>query len=48
MRRRRGVVVRSGVNGRARVLELAAHLAREATRQGMSKAEVRRLIEEAM
>ncbi len=48
MRRRRGVVVRAASNGRARLLELTRDLAREAARQGVSKAELRRMIEEAM
>ena len=48
MRRRRGVRVRAGVDGRARLAELVAQLAAEASRQGVNKAELRRLIEEAM
>lgn len=48
MRRRRGVRVRSGVDGRARLLELVGDVAGEAVRQGVSKTELRRMIEEAM
>jgi DNA-binding transcriptional regulator YhcF (GntR family) len=48
MRRRRGVRVRSGVDGRARLVGLVGQLAVEANRQGVTKAELRRLIEEAM
>ncbi|MEY2571569.1 MAG: hypothetical protein QOE63_1919 [Acidimicrobiaceae bacterium] len=48
MRRRRGVIVRASVDGRARVLDLARSLADEATKQGMTKAEVRQLIEEVL
>ena len=46
MRRRRGVIVRAAGDTRARLLELARELAVEAARQGVSKAELRRLIEE--
>jgi GntR family transcriptional regulator len=45
MRRRRGVIVRAAAAGRARVVGLARELAAEATRQGMSRAEVRRIVE---
>ena len=48
MRRRRGVIVRGSVDGRALVLDLARSLAEEATRHGMTKADVRRLLEEVM
>jgi len=48
MRRRRGVRVRDGVDGRARLVELVGHVAAEASRQGVSRTELRRLIEEAM
>jgi DNA-binding transcriptional regulator YhcF (GntR family) len=48
MRRRRGVRVRSGVDGRARLLNLVGEVATEANRQGVTKAELRRMIEEAM
>jgi DNA-binding transcriptional regulator YhcF (GntR family) len=46
MRRRRGVIVRAAGDTRARLLELARDLATEAARQGLSKADLRRLIEE--
>ena len=46
MRRRRGVIVLAAGDQRARVVELARQLVAEALRQGMSKAELRRLIEE--
>ncbi len=46
MRRRRGVIVRDSGDTRARLLELAQELKAEATRQGLSKADLRRLIEE--
>lgn len=46
MRRRRGVIVRAAGDTRARLVELARDLAAEAARQGLSKAELRRLIEE--
>lgn len=46
MRRRRGVIVRGGGDQRARVVELAKELLAEASRQGMTKAELRRLLEE--
>jgi len=48
MRRRRGVIVRQAVDGRARVLDLAHSLAREANKHGLTKAEVRRMLEEVM
>ena len=48
MRRRRGARVRTGVDGRARLLVLARQVAAEARRQGVTKVELRRLIEEAM
>jgi DNA-binding transcriptional regulator YhcF (GntR family) len=46
MRRRRGVIVLAAGDQRARLLELARDLVVEATRQGLSKAELRRLVEE--
>ena len=46
MRRRRGVIVLAAGDQRARLLELARDLAAEAARQGLSKAELRRLLEE--
>jgi DNA-binding transcriptional regulator YhcF (GntR family) len=46
MRRRRGVIVLAAGDQRARLLELARGLVAEATRQGLSKAELRRLVEE--
>lgn len=46
MRRRRGVIVLAAGDQRARLVELARELVAEAVRQGMSKAELRRLIEE--
>ncbi len=46
MRRRRGVIVRAAGDTRARLVELARDLTTEATRQGLTKAELRRLIEE--
>lgn len=46
MRRRRGVIVRASSDTRARLVELARELAAEAARQGVSKAELKRLIEE--
>jgi GntR family transcriptional regulator len=46
MRRRRGVIVRTAGDTRARLVELARDLTTEAARQGLSKAELRRLIEE--
>ncbi len=48
MRRRRGVIVRRAIDGRARLLDLAHSLAKEATKHGMTKADVRRLLEEVM
>lgn len=48
MRRRRGVRVRAGVDGRARLVGLVNEVAVEANRQGVTKTELRRLIEEAM
>ncbi len=47
MRRRRGVVVRASADSRARLMTLARDLAREASRQGVTKTELRRLLEEA-
>jgi DNA-binding transcriptional regulator YhcF (GntR family) len=47
MRRRRGVIVLDAGDQRARLLELARDLVAEATRQGLTKAELRRLVEEA-
>jgi GntR family transcriptional regulator len=46
MRRKRGVIVRAAGEPRARLVELVRELTTEATRQGLSKAELRRLIEE--
>jgi DNA-binding transcriptional regulator YhcF (GntR family) len=46
MRRRRGVIVSASGEPRARLLELARDLVAEATRQGVPKSELRRLIEE--
>ena len=46
MRRRRGVIVRAAGDTRARLLELARELAAEAAKQGLSRAELRRLVEE--
>lgn len=46
MRRRRGVQVRAASGERARLVELARAFVGEATRQGLSKAEVRALLEE--
>lgn len=46
MRRRRGVVVRGSAGARARLVELARDLAAEAARQGVTRAELRRLLEE--
>lgn len=46
MRRKRGVIVRAAGEPRARLLELARDLVAEATRQGVSKQELRKLIEE--
>ncbi len=48
MRRRRGVVVREAVDGRARVVAAAEALAGEARRLGLTRAEVVALIEEVM
>jgi DNA-binding transcriptional regulator YhcF (GntR family) len=48
MRRRRGVRVHAGVDSRARLIELARQVAEEANKQGVTKTELRRLIEEAM
>ncbi len=45
MRRRRGVIVLASANGRARLVDLAQQLVTEAARLGLSRAEVRRLIE---
>jgi DNA-binding transcriptional regulator YhcF (GntR family) len=46
MRRRRGVIVLDAGDQRARLLELARDLVAEATRQGLTKAELRHLVEE--
>lgn len=46
MRRRRGVVVCDGGDRRARLLALARDLVAEAARQGVTKAELRTLLEE--
>jgi DNA-binding transcriptional regulator YhcF (GntR family) len=48
MRRRRGVVVREAVDGRARLAAAVEALAGEARRLGLTRAEVVALIEEAM
>jgi DNA-binding transcriptional regulator YhcF (GntR family) len=48
MRRRRGVVVVGGGDGRARLLTLAADLTREARRQGLGRRELVRMIDEAL
>jgi hypothetical protein len=40
------VIVRSAGDTRARLVELARQLTTEAARQGLSKADLRRLIEE--
>jgi len=48
MRRRRGVIVREAVGGRARVITAAAALAAEARRVGMARDEVVALLEEVM
>lgn len=46
MRRRRGVIVRDAGDTRARLVELARELVAEASRQGLSDAELRTLLEE--
>ncbi len=46
MRRRRGVIVQAAGDTRARLVGLARELVSEATRQGVSKQELRKLIEE--
>lgn len=46
MRRRRGVIVLANVDTRARLSELARELVAEAHRQGLSKTDLRKLIEE--
>ena len=46
MRRRRGVIVLDAVDTRARLLELARQLSGEAAKQGLSRAELVRLLEE--
>jgi DNA-binding transcriptional regulator YhcF (GntR family) len=46
MRRRRGVIVRAAGDTRARLVSLARDLVAEASRQGLSKAELRKLLEE--
>ncbi len=46
MRRRRGVIVLAAGDQRARLLELARDLVSEAARQGLGKAELRKLLEE--
>jgi GntR family transcriptional regulator len=48
MRRRRGVVVRAAVDGRARLLELVRELTAEARRQGLSEREVLAVVKEAL
>lgn len=46
MRRRRGVIVLADGDTRARLSELARELVAEARRQGLSRTELRKLIEE--
>ena len=46
MRRRRGVIVLDAGDQRARLLELGRALVTEASRQGLSKAELQQLLEE--
>jgi GntR family transcriptional regulator len=46
MRRRRGVIVQASSDTRARLLGLAKELVAEATKQGISRQELRKLIEE--
>jgi GntR family transcriptional regulator len=46
MRRRRGVIVIAGGDTRARLLELARELTAEAARQGLSRVDLGKLIEE--
>lgn len=46
LRRGRGAIVRSGGDGRARLAQLARELVAEAARQGLTRAQLRRLIEE--
>ena len=46
MRRRRGVIVQAAGDTRARLLGLVREVAAEAARQGVSKTELRKLIEE--
>lgn len=46
MRRRRGVIVQASGDTRARLLGLAKELVAEATKQGLSRQELRKLIEE--
>jgi GntR family transcriptional regulator len=48
MRRKRGVIVRAAGDQRARLLELARELTAEAMKQGLSKAELRKLLEEVV
>ena len=48
MRRKRGVIVRAAGDQRARLLELARDLVSEATKQGLSKTELRKLVEEVV
>lgn len=47
MRRRRGVTVRAGGDGRARLTELVRRLRAEARQQGVGVEELHRLVEEA-
>ena len=48
MRRKRGVIVRAAGDQRARLLELARELTAEAMKQGLSKTELRKLLEEVV
>jgi GntR family transcriptional regulator len=48
MRRKRGVIVRAAGDQRARLVSLARELAAEANKQGLSKAELRKLVEEVV
>jgi GntR family transcriptional regulator len=48
MRRRRGVIVRAAADGRARVVAAVRAVAEEARRQGLSRRDVAKLLDEAM
>jgi GntR family transcriptional regulator len=48
MRRRRGVIVRSAADSRARLLAAARELAAEARRQGLSHRQAAQLLQEVM